>query len=92
MQEGACGVGADLRERGEGKEGARVKVFQERLRKLREERKIKRYILSQRCGLHSDAIRRYERGEAEPDVKALIAIADFFEVSLDYLTGRADYR
>ena len=92
MQAGPCGVGADIRECGEGKEGDRVKVFQERLRKLREERKMKRYILSQRCGLHSDAIRRYERGEAEPDVKALIAIADFFEVSLDYLTGRADYR
>ena len=66
--------------------------FPERLRKLREERRIKRYILSQRCGLHSDAIRRYEGGEAEPDIKSLIAIANFFEVSLDYLMGRADYR
>ena len=66
--------------------------FSVRLRKLREEKRIKRYILSQRCGLHSDAIRRYELGEAEPDVSSLIAIADFFEVSLDYLTGRADYR
>ena len=66
--------------------------FAERLRKLREERKMKRYILSQACGLHSDAIRRYERGEAEPDLQSLIAIADFFEVSLDYLSGRADYR
>ena len=45
-----------------------------------------------RCGLHSDAIRRYERGEAEPDIKSLISIANFFEVSLDYLMGRADYR
>ena len=66
--------------------------FPDRLRKLREERRIKRYILSQRCGLHSDAIRRYERGEAEPDIKSLIAIANFFEVILDYLMGRADYR
>ena len=54
------------------------KRFPERLRKLREEKRIKRYILSQRCGLHSDAIRRYERGEAEPDLLSLIAIADFF--------------
>ena len=72
--------------------GISVNEFPERLRKLREEKRIKRYILSQRCGLHSDAIRRYERGEAEPDLLSLIAIADFFEVSLDYLTGRADYR
>ena len=69
-----------------------MKEFQDRLRKLREEKRMKRYILSQRCGLHTDAIRRYECGEAEPDLVSLIAIADFFEVSLDYLTGRADYR
>lgn len=85
-------MGADFRERGTGEEGDTLNEFPERLRKLREERRIKRYILSQRCGLHSDAIRRYERGEAEPDIKSLIAIANFFEVSLDYLMGRADYR
>ena len=64
--------------------------FSERLRRLRETRRIKRYIHSQRCGLHSDAIRRYERGEQEPDLSSLIAIADFFNVSLDYLCGRTD--
>lgn len=69
-----------------------MKEFPDRLRKLREEKRMKRYMLSQRCGLHTDAIRRYECGEAEPDLVSLIAIADFFEVSLDYLTGRADYR
>lgn len=69
-----------------------MQEFPMRLRKLREEKRMKRYILSQRCGLHTDAVRRYERGEAEPDMASLIAIADFFEVSLDYLTGRADYR
>lgn len=66
--------------------------FPNRLRRLREEKRISRVVLSQLCGLHSDAIRRYERGEQEPDLPSLIAIADFFEVSLDYLTGRADYR
>ena len=65
-------------------------VFRVRLRRLREERRIKRYILSQRCGLHSDAIRRYERGEAEPDIQSIRAVADFFEVSVDYLLGRTD--
>ena len=72
--------------------GISVNEFPERLRKLREEKRTKRHIPSQRCGLPSDATRRYERGEAEPDLLSLIAIADFFEVSLDYLTGRADYR
>lgn len=68
--------------------------FPERLRRLREERRPVRSMatVSELCGLHTDAIRRYECGEAEPDLVSLIAIADFFEVSLDYLTGRADYR
>ena len=33
--------------------------FPERLRKLREKKRLKRYVLSERCGLNSDAIRRY---------------------------------
>ena len=66
--------------------------FPNRLRRLREEKRISRVVLSQLCGLHTDAIRRYERGEQEPDLASLIAIADYFEVSLDYLTGRTMYR
>jgi transcriptional regulator with XRE-family HTH domain len=65
--------------------------FPERLRKLRDRKHIKRYVLSERCGLHSDAIRRYERGEAKPDYDSLIAIADELDTSLDYLTGRDGY-
>lgn len=63
--------------------------FRERLQYLRERRRISRKVLSELCGLYSDAVRRYERGEAEPDMKSLIAIAEFFEVSIDYLVGRA---
>lgn len=66
--------------------------FPGRLKGLREERGMRRYILSQCCGLHSDAVRRYERGEQAPDLASLVAIADFFEVSLDYLAGRSGRR
>ena len=62
--------------------------FPERLRELRERQRRSRRTISELCGLHSDAVRRYERGENKPDVDALIAIADYFHVSLDYLTGR----
>lgn len=65
--------------------------FPERLRKLRDRKHIKRYVLSERCGLHSDAVRRYERGEAKPDYDSLIALADELDTSLDYLTGRDKY-
>ena len=32
----------------------------------------------------------YEEGKAEPSIKKLIALADFFDVTLDYLMGRTD--
>ncbi|NCE63709.1 XRE family transcriptional regulator [Pseudoflavonifractor sp. 524-17] len=66
--------------------------FPKRLRRLREEQRKSRKIVSELCGLPSDAVRRYERGESKPTMDALIKIADHFEVSLDYLTGRINYR
>ncbi len=65
--------------------------FPERLRRLRERKRLKRYVLSERCGLHRDAIRRYELGETKPTLDALERIADELEVSVDYLLGRTDY-
>lgn len=64
--------------------------FSQRLQQLRERKRISRKVLSELCGLNSDAIRRYERGESEPTLHSLVAIADFFEVSVDYLAGRCD--
>lgn len=63
--------------------------FPATLRRLRERRGISRRTLSELCGLHTDAIRRYERGEAEPSISALVAISDFFGVTVDELIKRA---
>ncbi len=62
--------------------------FRQRLQMLREKRRISRKVLSELCGLSSDAVRRYERGEAEPNLRSLVALAEFFGVSVDYLIGR----
>ena len=64
--------------------------FAKRLQQLRESQKpIKsRVVVSQLCGLPSDAVRRYERGESIPTIESLIRLANYYEVSLDYLTGR----
>ena len=32
----------------------------------------------------------YEKGRACPDMRGLIALADYFNVSMDYLAGRTD--
>lgn len=62
--------------------------FRKRLRQLRERKRISRRVLSELCGLNHDMIRRYECGESEPTLHALVAIAEYFEVSVDYLAGR----
>ena len=33
---------------------------------------------------------RYESGQQEPNIDSLIKLADYFNVSLDYLVGRSD--
>lgn len=63
-------------------------LFQRRLQALRERRRMSRKVLSELCGLAPDAVRRYERGETEPTMGSLVALAEFLEVSLDYLVGR----
>lgn len=41
-------------------------------------------------GIKMRSYQAYEGGEREPNVASLIALADFFDVSLDYLMGRTD--
>lgn len=67
--------------------------FAVRMRKLREAKRPLRSMMvtSELMGLQSDAVRRYERGEARPSYDALKAIADYYNVSVDYLMGRTNY-
>lgn len=65
--------------------------FPSRLRKLRERNRIKRCALSELCDLDRNAIGRLEDRKMEPKQKALENIADFFDVSIDYLVGRTDW-
>lgn len=66
-------------------------LFRIRLRKLRERRRLKRAVLSELCGLDRNAIARYESGERLPSVETICSIADYFEVSVDYLIGRVPF-
>ena len=65
--------------------------FPGRLMRLRERRRMNRKALGECCGLSKNIIGMYERGEKEPSLKTLIKIADFFEVSTDYLLGRKNF-
>jgi transcriptional regulator with XRE-family HTH domain len=62
-------------------------VFGERLRKLREGRKLSQQHLADRFGMSQSTIAYYEAGKKEPAYEILKKFADFFEVSADYLLG-----
>ena len=61
-----------------------------RLRKLRRARNISQLKLSMDLQLNQNAISRYETGLREADYATLIKIADYFNVSIDYLLERTD--
>lgn len=61
-----------------------------RLKQLRKQRKISQLKLALDLNLNQNSVSRYENGEREADYATLIAIADYFNVSLDYLLERTD--
>ena len=69
-----------------------MSTFPERLRRLRESRRPLKSmtVTSQLMGMNPDALRRYERREAEPTLSALEKIADYYHVSVDYLVRGQD--
>ena len=67
-------------------------VFSERLRELRQERGMTQEALGQIIGVKNYSVYTYEKGRSYPDVAGLIALADHFDVSIDYLVGRTDRR
>jgi len=61
-----------------------------RLKQLRENRKLSQLKLALDLNMNQNTISRYESGAREADYKTLIAIADYFNVSIDYLLERTD--
>ena len=61
-----------------------------RLKYLRKTRKISQVRLALDLNMNQNTISRYENLEREADYETLIKFANYFDVSLDYLLGRAD--
>ncbi len=61
-----------------------------RLKELRKKHKISQLKLAMDLQLNQNAISRYETGVREADYSTLIKIADYFDVSIDYLLERTD--
>ena len=65
-------------------------TFPERLIELRKGRNLTQKQVYENVGLSSLGYQRYEYGTREPAFQKLLALADFFNVSIDYLVGRTD--
>lgn len=65
-------------------------MFAERLSGLRKSMKISQYELADRLGMSRGQLANYEQGKRQPDQETLVKLADFFNVSTDYLLGRID--
>lgn len=61
-----------------------------RLRFLREQKKISQLKLAMDLNMNQNSISRYENGQRQADYQTLIAFADYFCVSIDYLLERTD--
>ncbi|MBR3300265.1 MAG: helix-turn-helix transcriptional regulator [Clostridia bacterium] len=61
-----------------------------RLKELRRQKGISQVKLALDLNTNQNTISRYETGEREPRLKELAKIADYFDVSIDYLLYRTD--
>lgn len=60
------------------------------LRRFRKLRKVTQKQAASAAGVAERVYQSYEYGKVVPAVTVLIALADYFDVSLDYLVGRSD--
>ncbi len=67
-----------------------MNIFGERLRSLRKSRSLTAEEVSRVIGVQRRAYVNYESKARQPTIEQLITLADFFNVSLDYLVGRSD--
>ena len=61
-----------------------------RLAELRKAKNLTQKQLAQALNLSETGIQNYENSRRKPAYDVLIALADFFDVSIDYLVGRTD--
>lgn len=60
------------------------------LKTIRNKNGISQQTLAAAIGLTQQSVNMYENHKIEPDIDTLIKIADYFNVTVDYLIGRTD--
>ena len=69
-----------------------MEILEKRLRELRTERGWSQETVARKINTTLRTYCRYESDGSDPKTSALIKIADLYDVSMDYLTGRTNRR
>ncbi len=64
--------------------------FSERIIQLKLNKKLLQKDIADAIGVTARNYQRYEKGEQQPTLPIVIKLADYFNVSIDYLVGRTD--
>ena len=67
-----------------------MSAFGELIAELRQDRGLTQKQLGKILSVSTGTISNYENGVHYPDLDKLVALADYFQVSTDYLLGRTD--
>lgn len=64
----------------------------ERMRELRKEKNLRQEHLAVALDIGMATYCRYEQGKREPTASVIVRMADYYDVTTDYLLGRSDDR
>jgi len=67
-----------------------IKIFSSRLRELRESKNIAQDTFALELDLSNSSVSRWENGLQQPAISVLFKLAQYFNVSTDYLLGLED--
>ncbi len=62
----------------------------QRIRDLRKQKRMSQTELAKSAGVSQTTVTAWETGKAEPSSSAITSLADYFDVTTDYLLGRPD--
>ena len=65
-------------------------VLKNRLRELRKSRKLTQVALQMQTGIEQALLSKFENGERTPPTETLFLLAEFYNVSIDYILCRTD--
>lgn len=63
-------------------------ILKERLKELRKSKNLTQKQIAEYLKISERAYQHYEHSTREPNLETLVKLADYFQVSIDYLLGR----